>query len=135
MRDRAPAILLFDGVCKLCNASVQFVLERDPGGQILFCAFQSPRGEALARRFGLDPGELRTIALIEGDRLWFKSSAALRIARKLRFPWTLLGAFWIVPRPLRDVAYDWVARSRYQWFGKIDRCLIPTDEVRRRFLE
>ena len=124
-------MVLFDGVCNLCNGAVRFILARDPAGLFRFASLQS---EA-ARRLLRDDGRAETIVLLEAGKTYTKSTAALRIARGLRFPWPLLYAFVAVPRPLRDLVYDWVARHRYRWFGKRETCLLPTSEVRGRFVE
>lgn len=129
---RSPQhVVLFDGVCNLCNGAVRFILARDPAGLFRFASLQS---EA-ARRLLRDDGRAETIVLLEAGKTYTKSTAALRIARGLRFPWPLLYAFVAVPRPLRDLVYDWVARHRYRWFGKRETCLLPTSEVRGRFVE
>jgi predicted DCC family thiol-disulfide oxidoreductase YuxK len=124
-------VVLFDGVCNLCNGAVRFILARDPAGRFRFASLQS---EA-ARRLLRDDGRAETIVLLEAGKTYTKSTAALRIARGLRFPWPLLYALVAVPRPLRDLVYDWVARHRYRWFGKRETCLLPTPEVRGRFVE
>jgi predicted DCC family thiol-disulfide oxidoreductase YuxK len=124
-------VVLFDGVCNLCNGAVQFIIKRDPAASFRFSALQS----AGARRLlGARP-TVDSIVLLEGERIYAKSAAALRIARGLRFPWPLLYVFWLVPRPLRDWVYDGVARHRYAWFGKRDSCMLPTPELRQRFLD
>jgi predicted DCC family thiol-disulfide oxidoreductase YuxK len=123
--------VLFDGVCNLCNGAVRFILARDPAARFQFASLQS---EAARRLLGENAPE-ETIVLREGGKIYSQSTAALRIARELRFPWPLLYAFIVVPRPLRDAIYDWVARHRYQWFGKREVCMVPMPEVRGRFLE
>ena len=128
--DSQRQTILFDGVCNLCNGIVRFVLARDPAGRFRFASLQS----AAARRLLGDP-PLETIVLVEGDAVFQKSAAALRIARKLRFPWPLLYTFMIVPRPIRDLIYEWVARNRYAWFGKRGSCMVPSPEVKNRFLD
>lgn len=127
--------MLFDGVCNVCNGAVQFVIARDPRARFHFAALQSDVAEAQLRRFGDSGFVSETIALIEGGRLYTRSTAALRIARGLRFPWPLAYALIAVPRPVRDVAYDLVARNRYRWFGKRETCMIPTPDLRDRFLD
>ena len=129
-----PAVILFDGVCNLCNASVRFVIPRDPRGQLRFAALQSDPGRALQERLGLDPEALDGVVLVEADRVYQKSSAVLRAARRLSGAWPLLGLLLAVPRPLRDWAYDRFAERRYRWFGRSDACLVPTPEIRERFL-
>lgn len=132
------SVILFDGVCNLCNGAVQFVLDRDRHKRFRFAALQSEAGQALLRQRGLtppDPGaDPDTIVLVEGDRVSDRSTAALRIARHLGFPWVLAGIFWLLPRPLRDWVYRFIARNRYRWFGKSESCRLPTPELRGRFL-
>jgi predicted DCC family thiol-disulfide oxidoreductase YuxK len=124
-------IVLFDGVCNLCNGLVQFILARDPEGRFRFASLQSDAARRLLN--GNPPAE--TMVLIEQGTTYLKSAAALRIARGLRFPWPLLCGLLIVPRPLRDIVYDWVARHRYAWFGKRESCMLPAPQWRARFLE
>lgn len=130
-----PPVLLFDGVCNLCTASVQFVLRRDRREVFRFAALQSEAGRRLVARHGLDPEALHTLVLVDGDRAFVRSAAALRVAGRLSGLWPLLRVFLLVPRPLRDAAYDWIARHRYRWFGRRESCLLPTPELRRRFLD
>jgi predicted DCC family thiol-disulfide oxidoreductase YuxK len=128
------SVILFDGFCNLCSALVLFVIAHDPEGRFRFASLQSP---AAARLLGerSHPGpSLDTVVLVEGDRVYSRSSAALRIAKELRFPWPLLFMFVVVPRPLRDWAYGFVARHRYRWFGQRDACMAPAPELRARFL-
>jgi predicted DCC family thiol-disulfide oxidoreductase YuxK len=125
------SIVLFDGVCNLCNGLVQFILPRDPAGRFRFASLQSDA----ARRLLKGDAPVETIVLIEEGKTYVKSAAALRIARRLRFPWPLLYALTVVPRGLRDIVYDWVARHRYVWFGKRDVCMVPSPQWRGRFME
>ena len=131
-----PAIVLFDGVCNLCHGAVQFIIDRDPKGRFHFASLQSERGHALLREHGVAPvtGDPDTIYLIEDGRLFDRSTAALRIARRLAFPWWLGAAGLVLPRALRDVAYRFVARNRYRWFGRTNECRVPTPELRARML-
>ncbi len=129
------AIVLFDGVCNLCNTSVNFIIDHDPDGYFKFAPLQSDIGQRLLRRCGVEGDGLDSIVLIEGERAYHRSAAALRIARRLRGVWSWLYGLLIVPRPIRDRVYDWVARHRYRWFGRTDQCRIPTPELRRRFLD
>ena len=130
----APPIVLFDGVCNLCNGSVQFLLKRDPEGRFRFASLQSDAGRRLMAEHGLAVDSLSSVLLIEGGRVWQESSAALRIARHLPGAWKLLRVFAAVPRPLRDAVYRWIARNRYRWFGKTETCWLPTPELKARFL-
>ena len=127
-------ILLFDGVCNLCNASVQFVLKRDTAGQFRFASLQSAAGQELLGQFEQAPADLSTVVLIEDGRLYTKSDAALRAARRLPGLWALLYGFIVLPRPLRNMVYDWIARNRYRWFGKEEQCMLPRAEWRERFI-
>jgi predicted DCC family thiol-disulfide oxidoreductase YuxK len=127
-------IVLFDGVCNLCNGSVQFLLKRDPEGRFRFAALQSDAGRSLMAEHGLAVDGLSSVVLIEEGRVWQESSAALRIARHLPGAWKLLWVFAAVPRPLRDAVYRWIARNRYRWFGKSETCWLPTPELKARFL-
>lgn len=128
------SVLLFDGVCNLCNSSVQFVLKRDFKQQFLFASLQSEAGQELMQKHGLEGAELSTVVLIEKDRAYTRSSAALRVSRHLGLPWSLMLVFWIVPAALRNLVYDWIARNRYRWFGKRESCMMPTPEYKARFL-
>lgn len=126
-------MLLFDGVCTLCSGSVRFVIERDPAGRFQFAPLQS---EAARRFLERAPQPLPdSFVLVEDGRLFTRSTAVLRIARGLRFPWPLAYVFVAVPRPVRDWVYDAVARNRYRWFGRRDVCMMPTPELRARFLD
>ncbi|HEX2190955.1 MAG TPA: thiol-disulfide oxidoreductase DCC family protein [Longimicrobiaceae bacterium] len=130
-----PSVVLFDGVCNLCNASVQFILRRDPAGRFRFASLQSDAGRELLLRHGLDPDDLFSVVLVEGGRAYTRSDAALRVARGLGGGWRLLAALHVVPRPVRDGVYGLVAARRYRWFGKRDACMLPTPDLRERFLE
>ncbi|MHC5023232.1 MAG: thiol-disulfide oxidoreductase DCC family protein [Planctomycetota bacterium] len=134
MSDHGP-IILFDGVCNLCNRSVQFVIRRDHGPAFRFATLQSERGRGLMTARGLDPDSLESMVLIEDDRAFTRSDAALRIARRLARPWRWLWAFRVVPRGARDFIYGLVARHRYRWFGRRDACMVPSDDLRDRFLD
>lgn len=129
------AVILFDGVCNLCNGLVNFVIDRDPSAYFAFGALQSEEGqELLEEQCGSLSGEMASIVLIEGGRCYRQSTAALRVLRRLKGAWPLLYAFVVVPRPMRDAVYDWLAANRYRWFGKRDRCRVPTPELEAHFL-
>lgn len=129
------SIIYFDGVCHLCHKSVRFIARRDPHRRFLFSPLQSSSGQEVTKRINMDQEPPGSIILAEGDRLFTRSTAALRIAARLRAPWPMLRVFWIVPRPLRDALYDWIARNRYRWFGKMDACPLPESDLRDRFVE
>ena len=125
-------VVLFDGVCNFCNRSVNFIMKRDPKARFRFAARQSEAGEKLRERFGVK--NIDSMVLIRGDEVFTRTSAALRIAGALRWPWPALAVFLVVPRPIRDWFYKAFARRRYKWFGKSDTCRVPTEEDRARFL-
>lgn len=127
-------VILFDGVCNLCNASVQWVLKRDHKGRFRFAALQSETGQQILARFGLDQESFNTVVLLDGDRLFTRSDAAFEIARRLGAPWSWLAALRWMPKRLRDTAYDWVARHRYRWFGRRESCMLPRPEWKERFI-
>jgi predicted DCC family thiol-disulfide oxidoreductase YuxK len=129
------AIVLFDGVCNLCNASVGFIVDRDRRGYFSFAALQSEIGRRLLGRHGQPAGTIDSVVLLEGGRLYTRSQAALRIARRLDGAWPLLFALSILPVSLTDAAYSWVARNRYRWFGRTEACRVPTPALRARFLD
>ncbi len=126
--------VLFDGVCNFCDASVNWLIAHDAKGLFRFAALQSPAGERLQRECGLDPTALDALVLVEGGRLYRKSGAALRIVRRLRWPWPLLFGLIAAPAFVRDSVYGWFARRRYRWFGRKDECMVPSPEGRGRFL-
>jgi predicted DCC family thiol-disulfide oxidoreductase YuxK len=129
------SVILFDGVCNLCNASVDFVIRNDPTAHFQFAAMQSDAGYQLLKQTGISPDGLAAVVLWEAGQVYTASTAALRIARKLRFPWPLFYVFTLVPPGLRNAVYIWVARNRYRWFGKRDTCRLPNPDERARFLE
>ena len=129
-------IVLFDGVCNLCSTSVQFMIARDPKARLKFAAIQSDAGKKILEEHGMKApeGDPDSILLVDGDRVFEQSSAALRIAKQLSFPWFLAWPLIIVPRFLRDAVYRFIAKRRYVWFGKKESCLVPTPELRARFI-
>ncbi len=129
----AGAVVLFDGVCNLCNGVVNFIIDRDPDGYFHFVVLQSETGQALTKAHAV-PDTLDTILFLENGALHNRSTAALRIAKRLKGAWPLLYAGIILPRFIRDGVYNWIARNRYTWFGKQGTCRIPTPELRSRFL-
>ena len=128
-------VILFDGVCNLCDRWVHRVIRHDRAAQFRFAALQSPVGRRLMQEHGLDPDDLGTMVLIDGDTAYQRSDAAVRIARRLGGGWRLLSLVGWLPRPLRDPFYNFVASNRYRWFGRKDACLVPSDELAERFLE
>ncbi|MBN8851009.1 MAG: thiol-disulfide oxidoreductase DCC family protein [Sphingobacteriales bacterium] len=128
-------IVLFDGVCNLCSRSVQFILKRDRRGIFRFASLQSSLGQSLLQQSGLPTDGLDSFVLIDNGKIYTRSSGALRVLKRLGGLLSLLYGLWIVPRPVRDKLYDWVARNRYRWFGKEDSCWLPRPEWKERFLD
>lgn len=129
------AIILFDGVCNFCNASVNFVIRRDKHDRFRFAPLQSAVGQALQEQYRLDPAALDTFILVENGRAYGKSTAALKVARRLSFPVNMAYGLMIVPRFLRDAAYRLVAKNRYKWFGRQETCMVPDERVRQKFMQ
>jgi predicted DCC family thiol-disulfide oxidoreductase YuxK len=127
-------IILFDGVCNFCNGSVRFIIKRDPLGYFKFSSLQSNAGKKLLEIHKVR-NDINSFILLENDHVFTKSSAALRVCMRLKGLWKILVVLIIIPKPIRDVIYDLVAKNRYKWFGKSDQCIIPTPEVRERFLD
>lgn len=128
-------IVLFDGVCNLCNRSVQFIIKRDHHKQFHFASLQGKTGQQLLAQFHLPADNLNSFILIENGTLYRKSSAALRVCRKLGGAWPLLYGFIIVPAFIRDAVYSLIAKNRYKWFGKTESCMIPAPGLKERFLD
>lgn len=127
-------IVIFDGICNLCSASVNFIISRDPHAVFSFLALQSESGRTLLAQYGFDSETTQSIVLIEANSVFVKSDAVFRIAGRLSGFWKYLAVFKLLPKPLRDWLYDRIAANRYRWFGKKDVCLIPTSDVMNRFL-
>jgi predicted DCC family thiol-disulfide oxidoreductase YuxK len=128
------SIILFDGVCNLCNASVDFIITRDAKDQFRFGGLQELEGQKILSKFNVPPTYLDSLVLIEKDKIFFRSTAALRIAKKLRGLWSFFFVFILIPTPLRDWIYNWIGKNRYRWFGKKSNCRIPTDAEKEKFL-
>src|SRR4051794_40834590 len=127
-------IVLFDGTCAFCEASVKFIARRDPAGYFRFGASQSPQAAALLARYDAGGDTARSLILIEHSRVYLRSTASLRIAARLSFPWSLLAVFLVVPRPLRDAVYRAIAAIRHRLAGSADACEIPPPEIRARMI-
>lgn len=127
-------ILLFDGVCNLCSEFVQFVILRDPQAKFRFAALQSEVGQQLLQTAQMPTNEINTVVLYENDQFYTHSDVSLRVARHLGGWWTFFTIFKIIPQFLRDGIYNWIARNRYRWFGKQESCMIPTPDLKARFL-
>lgn len=133
--DSGGPILLFDGTCGLCRRAVLFTIARDPAGVVRYASLQSGLARDRLAPLGIHAAGLDTLVLLEGARVSLGSTAALRLCGHLARPWPAMTALLVVPRPLRDAVYAWVARRRYRWFGRHDACWIPTPELRSRFLD
>lgn len=127
-------VILFDGVCNFCNSVVTFTIRQDKQRLFRFAALQSPVGQQLLGRYGLPTHSFDSFILIEKDKAYKSSTAALKLYGKLPWYWKWTQVFWIVPRFLRDAVYNTIARNRYKWFGRQDQCMVPTPELRSRFL-
>lgn len=131
-------VVLFDGICNLCNGSVRFILKRDRAARFRFASFQSDSGQRLLREIGMSPDYRESFLLLEPNegcwRVRQKTDAALSVASRLSQPWPLCAIFRLVPPALRDLVYDWVGRNRYRWFGQRQDCPLPEPEWAGRFL-
>jgi predicted DCC family thiol-disulfide oxidoreductase YuxK len=128
-------VILFDGVCNLCNGSVIFILQREKFPIFQFASIQSEAGKELLQWYGLPKDYNQAVVLIENGKMYLGSTAALKIGQTLKFPWPFLSYVgFVVPKFIRDLVYNQIAVNRYQWFGKRDFCMIPTESLKARFL-
>ena len=128
------AVLLFDGVCNLCNGFVQFLIQRDKKGKYLYASLQSDEGQALLREHGLSTEQIDTVVMIENGKAYTHSDVGLRVFWQLGGGWALLYPLRLLPKFFRDGVYNWIARNRYRWFGKREACMLPRPEWKERFL-
>lgn len=128
-------VILFDGVCNLCNGSVQKIIAADPQQQFRFASLQGSFGQQILKQFHLPPSELSSFILLENNQIFTKSTGALKVARKLSGAWPLLYALILVPRFIRDGVYSIIARNRYKWFGKKESCMVPHAALQDLFYE
>ena len=132
---KGKQLILFDGVCNLCNSSVTYVIKHDKTDTFMFAPLQSDAGKAIIETYQIDTTKTDSILLYSEEHgLKIKSSAALAIASKLGFPRNLMSIFYIMPPFIRNWGYDFVAKNRYKWYGKKDACMIPTPELKQKFL-
>jgi len=129
-----PPVILFDGVCNLCNAWVRFVARHDPTSIFRFAAQQSPIGQAMIADHINGSQQLSSVILIAGDSVYTESTAVLEVCARLDPPWSWIASARVIPRRLRDSCYRFVVRHRYQWFGRTDICQVPSADVRSRFI-
>ena len=128
-------LILFDGVCNLCDASVQYIIKHDKDNAFLFTALQSEIGQQIIKEFNIDTNKIDSIILYSNEHgISYKSTAALKIASKLGFPRNLLSVFLIFPAIIRNWVYDYIAKNRYKWYGKKEECMIPTPDLKSKFL-
>ncbi|MDC7999874.1 DCC1-like thiol-disulfide oxidoreductase family protein [Aequorivita todarodis] len=134
MKSKDHKIILFDGVCNLCNGAVTYIIKRDKRNIFKFAALQSDIGKELISKYNIDTSKVDSIILIDGEKHYEKSSAALHIAKQLSGAYPLLFGFMAVPKFIRNAVYDYIAKNRYKWFGKRESCMIPTAELQSKFL-
>jgi predicted DCC family thiol-disulfide oxidoreductase YuxK len=127
-------VVLFDGICTLCNSSVQFLIRRDRQARLRFASLQSNFGQSVLQKFNLPQNNFSSFVLLEGEKIYLRSSAALRVTHYLGSFWKFFQIFWIVPPFVRDAIYDFIAKNRYKWFGKKPECMLPSPELKERFL-
>lgn len=127
-------IVLVDGVCHFCQGLTKWIIKRDPEGKYHFASLQSDVAKGLLEKGGLSTDSMDTFVLIEDGKYYTRSTAALRLAKGLKFPYPLFYGLIIIPKFIRNAVYNWVARNRYRWFGKDEACMLPTPETKERFL-
>ncbi len=129
-------LILFDGVCNLCNTTVRYVIKQDKKNIFMFTALQSNIGKEVIEEFKIDTSKIDSILLYTPEKgIDYKSTAALKIASQLGFPQNLMNIFFIIPTFIRNWVYNYIAKNRYKWYGKKDACMIPTPELKSKFLE
>lgn len=128
-------IILFDGVCNLCNRFVQFIIKRDPNARFKFASIQSESGQSILHKLNLSKSSFDSIVYFKENKYFIKSSAGLQILKDLGGPWQLFYVFILIPQFIRDPIYNFIAKKRYKLFGKCDTCMIPAPEIKPRFLE
>lgn len=128
------SVILFDGVCNLCNSSIDFILKRDYNNHFLVGALQEEPGKKILSRFQVDPEYLDSLILIESGKIYFRSTAALKIAKNLSGFWPFFYVFMAIPTRVRDGVYNWIGKNRYHWFGKKSTCRLPSPEEKEKFL-
>ena len=128
------SVIFFDGLCNLCNGAVQFTIERDPKNVFQYASLQSDYAQEHLSPFQIEPKQGDSFVLLERGKVYQRSTAALRVSKRLTWPWPLLYALIIVPPFIRDAVYNYVAKNRYRWFGKKESCWVPTPELKSKFL-
>lgn len=130
----SQSVILFDGVCNLCNSSIDFILKRDKENRFLVGALQEEAGKRLLARFQVKPEYLDSLVLVENGEIFFRSTAALKIARNLSGFWPFFYVFMAIPTSVRDWVYNWIGKNRYRWFGKKNTCRLPSPGEKAKFL-
>jgi predicted DCC family thiol-disulfide oxidoreductase YuxK len=133
INDSQHSIILFDGVCNFCNSAVNFIIRQDKKNIFRFAALQSSAGQLLSKKYNV-PSGLDSFILIDRGKVYKSSTAGLRLYNKLPWYWKWTQIFWIVPKFIRDGVYSVIAKNRYKWFGKKDVCMVPTQDVKNRFI-
>ena len=133
--DADKPVIIFDGVCNFCNALINFIIKQDKKNIFLFAALQSESGKKLMEQYQINWQRTDSFILIEKGKAYMKSNAALRLYNKLPWYWKWTQIFWIFPKFIRNAVYNFIAKHRYKWFGKRDECMMPTPELKERFLE
>lgn len=135
--ESVKTLVLFDGVCNLCNGTVQFIIRHDKAGRFQFASQQSEAGQRILQQHGI-PTEAAladSVVVIEGERVWLESDAAFHILYRLGGVWSIPAVLWFLPKRLRDWAYRLIAKNRYRLFGRRERCMVPIPELKERFLD
>ena len=133
--NQSDSIILFDGVCNLCNGYINFIIKRMKSNSVKFGTLQSASGQELLEKNGMSKTTLDTVVLVQNGKLYTKSDVALKIAKEMKGGWPVFSVFSILPKFLRDAIYDIISKNRYRWFGKQDSCMIPTPELKSLFLD
>lgn len=134
MLENPNGIVLFDGVCNFCNSSINTIIKLDKKKYFRFAPLQSEVGQWLMNKHGLDPAKFDSVILVDDNKAYYYSGAILNIARKMGGIYSLAYVFMIIPPFIRNGIYKWIAKNRYKWFGKKDACMIPTPDIRSRFV-
>ena len=132
--ENCHGVIVFDGICNFCNSCVNFIIARDDKNTFTFAPIQSQTGLEMLKKYNISSDNIDTFLLVKNSKPLTKSDAALTIAKELRKPWNYLAILGFIPKPIRDYVYSLIARNRYKWFGKKEQCMIPTPELRKKFL-
>ncbi|MFN5983788.1 MAG: thiol-disulfide oxidoreductase DCC family protein [Fluviicola sp.] len=135
MQINSNRIVYFDGVCNLCESSVQFIIRKNKQKNIQFASLQGSHGQAFLKENNFDTSEFSSLVYVENGKIYTKSSGALRITKQLKGLWPMMICFLIIPKFIRDGVYTYVAKNRYKWYGKKTSCWLPTPELKKRFLD